>query len=252
MLKISIITATYNRADVVFDAIKSVQSQSYKNIEHIFIDGASTDATSSIIRRNLTPSSVMLSEPDGGIYFALNKGVKVATGDVIGIMHSDDVYADKNVIEDVVRHFKNPEINIVYGDLVYVSNLDGSRIIRRWQPGHFERAKLLSGWMPPHPTVFVRKSIFDRFGYFDTSFRISADYDFILKIFSDNSIGFEYIPRVLVKMRTGGESNANLKKIITKSKEDWVIIRKNGYSIYESIKMLLIKNLSKIEQFFNN
>ncbi|MBT8527053.1 glycosyltransferase [Polynucleobacter paneuropaeus] len=252
MLKISIITATYNRANVVLDAIKSVQSQVYKNIEHIFIDGASVDATYSIISRNLMPNSISISEPDGGIYFALNKGIKIATGEIIGIMHSDDIYADKNVLADVAKYFENPKINIVYGDLEYVSKSDNSRIIRKWRPGFFKREKLSLGWMPPHPTVFVRKSIFDRFGYFDTAFRISSDYDFMLRIFSENSIRLEYIPRVLIKMRVGGESNASLKKIITKSREDWMIMKKNGYSFFSSTRMLLIKNLSKIGQLFNN
>lgn len=251
MLKISIITATYNRADIVLDAIRSVQSQCYENIEHIFIDGASIDGTYSVIDDNLKRNSILISEPDYGIYFALNKGIYISTGEIIGILHSDDFYADRNVLAEVLKEFEDPKINIVYGDLDYVSKSNKLKIIRKWKPGNFSKEKLLSGWMPPHPTVFLRKTIFDKVGHFDTSYQISSDYDLMLRIFSENPIGFKYIPRVLVKMRSGGKSSAGLQKIINRSWEDWSIVKKNGYSTLVSIRILLFKKLSKIQQFFN-
>lgn len=252
MTKVSIITAVFNRADVVGDAVASVHCQLHSEIEHIVIDGASTDNTLAILRGCLDNRAVLVSESDSGIYDALNKGFLLASGEIIGVMHSDDFFADEMVVSDVVAEFANPAVDVVYGDLDYVSKDDPSRVIRRWRSGFFDMRRLAWGWMPPHPTLFIRRSAYERLGGFDTSYRISADYDFILRYFARGGVTAAYIPRVLVKMRIGGESNRSVAKIWRKSSEDWLALRRNGVGALGGLGALAWKNLSKIKQFFSS
>ena len=246
-MRVSIITVVYNNVAHISEAIESVVSQDYHSIEYIVVDGGSTDGTLEIIDKYREHIAICLSEPDRGIYDALNKGFALATGDVIGIMHSDDLFVDEQVVEEVAALFDEPSVDAVYGDLEYVAKGDTNRIIRHWRSGEYSPSRLKWGWMPPHPTLFLRRRVIEQWGGFDTKFRIAADYDVILRYFGKGRIRASYIPRVLVKMRVGGESNKSLKKIIRKSREDYLALKRNGVG---GIGALVWKNLSKMGQFF--
>lgn len=243
-MKVSIITSVWNRRDSIEMAIKSVLNQDYDDIEYIVLDGNSDDGTIDIIKKYESEIATFVSEPDDGIYDGLNKAVSLATGDIIGFLHSDDVFASNTVISQIVSQF-TADVDGVYSDLLYVQNNDEGKIVRKWQSRPFEYNLLAKGWMPPHPTLFLKRHIYQKFGQFDTSFQIAADYDFMLRIFSQN-ITTKYIPQFLYKMRVGGESNKNLKSIIQKSKEDFKALKRNKVG---GIGTLLYKNLSKIKQF---
>lgn len=245
-MKITIITVVFNRVDSIAQAVASLQAQTHPDIEHVVIDGASTDGTLDILRACLDEEAVLVSEPDKGIYDALNKGLARATGEVIGFMHSDDFFADPNVLADVAKAFANPAVDAVYGNLEYVAKNDTSRLIRYWRSGEFDPKKLGWGWMPPHPALFLRRGVIEQWGGFDTEFRIAADYDAILRYFGKGKIRATYIPRVLVKMRLGGESNRSLARIWLKSREDYQALRRNGVG---GLGALIWKNLSKLPQF---
>jgi glycosyltransferase involved in cell wall biosynthesis len=236
-----------NRVATVGQALDSVRSQSWPDVEHIVIDGASTDGTLELLESRRGEIAVLVSENDSGIYDALNKGLALATGDVIGLMHSDDIYTDNGVLADVAAAFADPAIDAVYGDLDYVSREDTGRIIRRWRSGEYSPARLAEGWMPPHPTLYLRRSVIERWGGFDEDFRIAADYDVILRYFGRGRIRPAYVPRVLVKMRVGGESNRSIGRMLRKSREDFRALRRNDIG---GFRTLFRKNLSKIGQFF--
>lgn len=246
-MKISIVTAVFNRVDCISDALESLHRQTHPEIEHVVIDGVSTDGTLELLRSRLCSHAVLVSEPDCGIYDALNKGLVKATGEVIGLLHSDDFFADNQVLADVAKAFNDPAIDAVYGDLQYVSKANTDKVIRHWRAGDYSRAHLGRGWMPPHPTLFLRRSVIERWGGFDTRYRISADYDAILRYFGQGAIRVAYIHRVLVKMRVGGESNRSLAKIWRKSCEDYRALKQNGVG---GVGALVCKNVSKVGQFF--
>ena len=191
---------------------------------------------------------VLVSEPDEGIYDALNKGIKLATGDVIGLLHSDDIYFDENVLAKVALLFEEKNVGSVYGDLVYVDKKDTTKVFRYWKAGEFNENKLRKGWMPPHPSFFIRKEIYDRYGLYDTDFKIAADYDLILRFLGKHKISTLYLPEVLVKMRWGGKSNKSLSNIIQKSYEDYRALKKNTFN--NPLLILFKKNLSKLPQLF--
>lgn len=250
-MKITVITATYNSDRNIECCLDSIAMQTYKNIEHIIIDGNSNDSTLKKIENHPFNSTKIITEPDKGIYFALNKGIKYSTGDVIGFLHSDDFFPHDRVIEDICKEFKkNQSLNAVYGDLEYVSQKDTKKIIRKWKSKPFKPILLGRGWMPPHPSLYVKKKSLESIKGFDTSFRISADYMFILQIFSKEDFKSSYLPKVLVKMRVGGTSNRSLSKIFLKSKEDWNALRKNNFNNMKSVRALVSKNFSKVTQFF--
>jgi glycosyltransferase len=246
-MKISVITSVYNNRDTIAEAIESVLSQDHHDVEYIVIDGASTDGTMEIVRRYEQEIDTIVSEPDRGIYDGLNKGIALATGEVVGFLHSDDLFADGKVLSRIAEAFGRHEVQSVYGDLVYVAKEDASRVVRYWKSGPFERQKLHKGWMPPHPTFYVRREVYERHGAFDTSFRIAADYDSILRFLGREKISTRYIPEVLVRMRVGGASNKSLGNLLKKSREDLLAMRRNGVGNFGS---LLRKNLSKVPQFF--
>ena len=245
-MKVSIITSVYNNEKTIEDAVKSVLSQTYPNIEYIVVDGASKDNTVSVIKKYEDKISTFVSESDKGIYDGLNKGVSLATGDVIAFLHSDDIYADENIISEVVEHFKKTNTDSIYGDLVYVDKEDTSKIFRYWQSGEYSFKKLCNGWMPPHPTFFVKKEFYDKYGKFDLDFGIAADYDFMLRMLGKYKISTSYLPKVLYKMRVGGASNRSLKNIIQKSREDIKALKNNNIG---GLHTIIMKNLSKIPQF---
>jgi glycosyltransferase len=237
----------WNNKDTIKDAIESVLSQTYKNIEYIVVDGKSSDGTVEIIKSYGDNISKFISEKDKGIYDGLNKGIDLATGDIVGILHSDDLYFDIDVISSVVKEFKNNQnLDGIYGDLIYTSKNNTDKVIRYWTSENFNKDLLYKGWMPAHPTLFLKKNIYKKYGNFDLGFKIAADYDFMLRILNDN-IKVKYIPKVFYKMRIGGESNKSIKNILQKSKEDLKAIKKNNIG---GIKTIVYKNISKISQFF--
>ncbi|MBK1621830.1 glycosyltransferase family 2 protein [Lamprobacter modestohalophilus] len=276
-MKISVITTLCNAVQTIDDCLDAMAAQSHADREHLVIDGDSTDGTLERLQRRRDQLGVLVSEPDGGIYFGLNKGLALATGEVIGILHSDDLYADTEVLARVARAFADPAVQALYGDLVYVAADDTRRVIRHWRAGAFRPQRLRWGWMPPHPTLFLRRSVYERVGVFDTGYRIAADYDLMLRVLSQLEGPLEgpgdgqgdrheqgpehrqgrvvYVPEVLVRMRLGGKSNRNLKQIAQKSWEDYQILRRQGLGgppgtgPLGALSALAWKNLSKLPQF---
>lgn len=246
-MKISIITVAYNSAKTIADTLNSVGVQTHPNVEHIVVDGASTDETLALVRNHPNPNIRLVSEPDKGIYDALNKGIRLATGEVVGFMHSDDLFADAPVLQRVAAAFADPQIDAVYGDLQYVRKDNHDEVVRYWQAGAFSRTRLRWGWMPPHPTFYVRRSVYARLGMFDTSYRIAADYDCMLRFLGAGDVRVAYIPHVLVKMRLGGASNRSLKNIVQKSREDYHALKSNKVG---GLGALVWKNFSKLAQFW--
>ncbi len=248
--KISIITATYNCAETLPDCLLSVARQTYRNIEHIVIDGASTDETLSVIYDHINQIDRFITEPDNGIYDALNKGLQLSTGEVIGFLHADDFYATDDVLFKIADAFKDPHVCAVYADLAYVSQTDTSKIIRLWKSNFFERKNLNWGWMPAHPTLYVRRDYYLKIGGFEKKYKISADYLSILKLFSLSQFRTRYIPEVFINMRLGGASNKSINAIFEKLTEDWLALRSCNFSIINTSRAILWKNLRKIPQFF--
>ena len=245
-MKISIITPCYNSAATIGDTLKSVAMQDYSPIEHIIVDGASTDNTLEIIN-SFPHVSVLVSGNDKGIYDAMNKGIAMATGDVIGILNSDDVYTNSRVVSMVMKEFENRMIDAVYADLQYVKYNDLERITRTWHSGTYSKRKFYFGWMPPHPTFFVRRAVYERIGYFNCSLQSAADYEFMLRVLLKNDYKAHYIPEVLVKMRTGGMSNATIARRLRANREDREAWRINNVTPY--FFTIPFKPLRKVLQF---
>jgi glycosyltransferase len=243
---ISVVTAVRNARLTIEACLDSVASQSHADRQHIVVDGLSTDGTTEVIRKRRAGIDEFISEQDTGIYNALNKGIARATGDVIGFLHADDLYAHRDVLAKVATAFRDPEIAVIYGDLLYVSKADVDRPIRYWKAGEFMPRELARGWMPPHPTMYVRREIYAELGGFDESYRIAADYDSVLRIFAREGLRATYIPEVLVKMRVGGASNASLRNVLRKSAEDYRALRQNHVG---GVLSLLAKNVRKLRQF---
>ena len=246
-MKISVITATYNAARTVGACLGSVARQTHPDVEHWVVDGASRDGTRAIVEADRARLAGFISEPDNGIYDALNKGIARATGEVVGFLHADDFYAGDSTLASIAAAFDDPRVDAVYGDLTYVDAVDASRVIRYWKAGPVSRERLKRGWMPPHPTFYVRRSVYQRLGSFDTRYRISADYDCIVRFLFGGGVRAAYIPQVLVSMRVGGISNRSLRTIALKSREDLRIMREHGLG---GLPTLLAKNLGKVAQFW--
>lgn len=245
-MKISIITVAYNSAKTIRDTLESVCTQDHKNIEHIVVDGKSTDNTLDIVQC-FPHVAKLVSEQDKGLYDAMNKGIKLATGEVIGILNSDDMYANRQVLSKVAALFLNKNASTVYGDLQYVDASDVTKVLRTWRAGRFKRSDFYYGWMPPHPTFFVRKSIYDKVGLFDTSLRSASDYELILRILFRYGYKADYIPEIMVKMRAGGKSNASLRHRVLANREDRAAWKLNDLNPY--FFTLYLKPLRKIFQF---
>ncbi len=247
-MKVSIITIAFNSADTIEDTIKSVAGQDYPNIEYIVIDGASKDDTPKIIEKYNEAIDYSVSESDKGIYDAMNKGVRAATGDIIGILNSDDFYADQKVISDVVRAFKaTPDAQALYADLVYVNREDISKVVRYWEAGAYKREKFRKGWMPPHPTFFVRREQYEQLGLYSLELKSAADYELMLRFLYKHESKCIYLPRVITRMRLGGESNVTVKNRIRANKEDRRAWTMNG--LKPAWYTLTLKPISKIGQF---
>jgi glycosyltransferase involved in cell wall biosynthesis len=227
-MKISIITVTFNSAQTLGDTLKSIAFQDYPNIEIILVDGLSNDKTLEIATAfNHLPITI-ISERDQGLYDAMNKGIALATGDIIGILNSDDFYIQSNVISQVMERFQDESIDAVYGDLNYVSSENEHRIVRKWKSGEYHSERFLHGWMPPHPTFFLRKKHYNEFGTFDLEFKRAADYELMLRMLFKHQLKASYIPSVFVHMRTGGASNSSLKARREANREDRLAWKKNG------------------------
>ncbi|NKI36444.1 glycosyltransferase [Wenzhouxiangella sp. XN79A] len=248
-MKISVITATYNVAGTVQDCLDSVRGQGHGNVEHVVVDGASSDGTVELLEGHRDRIDRFVSEPDRGIYDALNKGVAMASGDVVGFLHADDVFSGSSVLSRVAGAFADDAVGAVYGDLQYVKSDDIGGVIRHWRSGEFVPARLRWGWMPPHPTLYVRRSWYERLGGFDLGYSIAADYQWMLRLLSQDDLRVAYIPEVLVKMRVGGASNRSLKNIVRKSREDLRAMRETGVGALGGVGALVWKNVSKVGQF---
>ena len=249
-MKISIITVTYNCVSVLSDCLNSVASQTYNNIEHIVIDGASTDGTLSLLNSKKHQLDTLVSELDEGIYDAMNKGIKIAKGDIIGFLNSDDFYANNEVISKVVSEFKKePSLDACYADLIYVNQLNTSKIVRYFKSSEFKQGLFSKGWCPPHPTFFARRSVYERFGNFDLNFRIASDVELMMRFLEIHKINSRYIPEVWIKMRMGGTTNKNIKNIWAQNQEVISSFDKNGLSV-NLIIFFINKIFSRFKQFF--
>ena len=247
MLKVSIITVCLNNADTLESAMQSVFAQDYTNIEYIVIDGGSTDGTPALLEKHKSKISILISEKDEGMYYALNKGINKSTGDVVGILHADDFYSSNTIISKIANAFESQNSDCVYGDLQYVDRTNPDKIIRNWKSSPYTDGLFLKGWMPPHPTFFIKKKWYDTYGNFNTTLTIAADYELMLRMLHKHKLKASYIPEVLVKMRTGGASNRTLARRIKANMEDRKSWKINN--LKPGLLTLFIKPLGKIGQY---
>jgi glycosyltransferase involved in cell wall biosynthesis len=239
-MNVSIVTVCYNSEATIRDTIESVLAQTYPDIEYIIVDGASSDGTMTIVDEYKDRIAMVISEPDKGIYDAMNKGIQMSTGNIVGILNSDDFYQNNDVVRDVVCKFDSfPESDLVFGDVVFVAPDNLEKIIRFYRSGHFKPWKLRFGWMPPHPSTFVKRSAYDLVGLYSLDFKISSDYEMFVRLFLINKLQFSRINKVLVKMRAGGVSTAGIKSRFLLNKEIVKACRKNG--VYTNLMFVLSK-----------
>lgn len=227
-MKISVVTICYNAAATIADTLDSVAAQTYPEIEHVIVDGASKDNTMAVIKQHGSRVSKIISEPDKGIYDAMNKGLKYATGDVIGFLNADDFYASPQSLSTIADAFKDTGVDACYGDLCYVQQEDVNAIVRYWRSSPFKPRLFEVGWCPPHPTFYARRSVFEKHGNFDASYRIAGDADLMMRFLERDHIRTRYINEILVKMRVGGASNQSLTSIIKQNKEVWRSLKAYG------------------------
>jgi glycosyltransferase len=246
-MKVSIITVTMNSEKYLADCINSVRRQNHKDIEHIIIDGKSTDRTIPIILQNLNHISCWVSETDRGMYDAINKGLQMATGDIVGILNSDDMFASADAVKSIVDCFETTDTDSVYGDLVYVDAVNTQKVIRYWKGVSYKRSRFRYGWMPAHPTFYVRRELIPQFGLYENHYYTAADYEFMARYLFLHKVSSRYIDTMLVKMRNGGISNENLKSRLRANRRDFLAMKKNKipFSFFVSI----LKPLIKLPQF---
>jgi glycosyltransferase involved in cell wall biosynthesis len=219
MQKVSIITTSFNSESTILDTLNSVNNQTYKNIEHIIIDGASKDNTLQIVNDNGLRIKKLISKKDKGIYDAYNKGLDIASGDIVAFLNSDDFYYDNFVIEKIMGIFKDKSIDACYGDLIYVERNNTNKITRYWKSKDYKNNLFKKGFSPAHPTLFLRRSVYQKAGNFNLSYRLAADYEFMLRIFNNIDIKSKYIPEILVRMRNGGATGESIRSILLQNKE---------------------------------
>jgi glycosyltransferase len=248
-MKVSIITVTLNSEKYLSDCIQSVRKQGYANIEHIIIDGKSTDGTLQIIKNYESQLSKWISESDRGMYDAINKGIGLATGDIIGILNSDDVFASEDVIENIVHCFKTEKTDSVYGDLVYVKPSDTEKVSRLWKGVSYKRYRFNYGWMPAHPTFYMKRSLIEKYGPYENHYYTAADYEFMARYLYKHRISATYLEQLVIKMRTGGASNGSIKKRLRANRRDYLAMKRNNIPF--SFIVSILKPLSKIGQFKN-
>jgi glycosyltransferase involved in cell wall biosynthesis len=246
-LKISVITAVYNNVSTIEDTILSVISQTYPNVEHIIIDGASTDGTVDVIRKHVAKIAVVKSEPDHGIYDAMNRGLALAKGDIIGFLNGDDIYADSSVLEAIARTIETQKVDACYGDLVYVDRNNVRKIVRYWKSQAYRGGLFEKGWMPAHPTFYAKRQVYEKYGGYDTTYRRQSDFELTLRFLAVHKIKSAYIPRVLIRMRSGGASR-ELMHILEGNIEAYHACRKHSLKVTPFF--IARKILSRVPQFF--
>ena len=247
---VSIITVTLNSKSVLSDCLDSVANQSHNNIEHIVIDGGSTDGTLTLLNSRRKNLAIVISEPDNGIYDAMNKGVALAKGEIVGILNSDDFYANDQVISNIIKMFtKDPSLEACYADLIYVDRYKTSKIIRYFKSSKFKQGLFSKGWSPPHPTFFVRRSVYEKFGLFNLNYRIASDIDLMIRFLEIHKIKTKYVPEIWVKMRMGGTTNKSLKNIYKQNREILKSLKKQGLYV-NTLGFLINKILNRLSQFF--
>jgi glycosyltransferase involved in cell wall biosynthesis len=246
-LKISIITVCFNSSDTIENTINSVADQKCSDIEYIIIDGLSTDGTVDIIKKHKSVSK-FVSEKDNGIYDAMNKGIKLATGDIVGTLNADDFYANEHVLDEVSKIFKDPTIEACFADLVYVDQQDTNKIVRYWKSREYFPELFKSGWMPAHPTFFVRKSVYQRLGGFDLNYKIAADFELLFRFIEKNKIKTKYLAKTIVKMRMGGTTNKSLNNILSQNREI-ISILTSHYADFSVVRFIVTKLLDRFLQF---
>ena len=247
-MKVTLLTVTFNSESYLEECIHSVISQTYKNIEHIIIDAASTDGTLDIIRRYNSHIAKWISEKDKGMYDAINKGMALATGSIIGILNSDDKLASVDVVEAIVQSFKDQYVDAVYGDLVYVDKQNTNRIIRYWKGFSYKRYRFNYGWMPAHPTFYVRTSLIADLGGYESHYYTAADYEFMARYLYRFRICAKYIPKLIVKMRDGGQSNKTIAIRLRANRRDYLAMKKN--KIYFPLVVSILKPIIKLHQYY--
>ncbi len=243
-MKVSIITVSFNSAKTIADTIESVLSQDFPEIEYIIVDGNSSDDTVKIIRQYENRISKWISEKDQGMYDAMNKGIAMATGDIIGILNSDDVYMNNHVISDLMALLEKQKAQVVFADLILVDQGDDNKVLRYYDSGHFHPDKFRYGWMPAHPTVFVRRELYQKVGPFSTSYQIAADYEMLIRMLAIQKAPYAYLPKPVVRMRSGGASTAGLSRNWILNQEIVRACKENG--IYSNMVMLLLKIPAKL------
>jgi glycosyltransferase len=249
-LKISIITVCYNSSKTIEETIKSVISQNYfNNVQYIIVDGESSDSTLEIISKYVDKIDIVISEKDKGIYDAMNKGIKHATSNIIGILNSDDIFDNESVLSDVAQCFiEDPDLDILYGDLVYVKSNDLNCIVRFWKSSKYYNNYFEDGNVPPHPTLFIKSSVYEMKGFFDLKYKLASDYEFMLRIFKSNIFKSKYLNRLLIRMRLGGATNKNYKNIIFGNFEIYKSWTSNNFKM--PIWFFPLRIFKKIKQFF--
>ncbi len=246
--RISVITVCFNSAGTIRDTLESVAGQSYKDIEHIVIDGASTDGTLAILHEWHMHELRLVSQPDEGIYDAMNKGLALATGDVIGFLNADDIYAGPDILEDIASLFEKQNADVCYGDLVYVKQFDTARIARYWKSCDYKANLFRSGWIPPHPTFFARRPVYETHGNFDLRFRLAADFELMLRFMTRDDIKPVYLPKVLVRMRLGGATNRSFFNVVKQNVEIFRAGRKHNSPI-SPLRFVSTKAMNRMIQF---
>ncbi|MEO8416166.1 MAG: glycosyltransferase family 2 protein [Ginsengibacter sp.] len=248
-MKVSIITVTYNSEKYLTDCIRSVRKQTYGNIEHIIIDGKSTDNTVKIIKKNAASITKWISETDRGMYDAINKGINLATGDIIGVLNSDDMLASADVIMDIVACFDETGKDAIYGDLVYVNAANPQKVMRYWKGLPFKRHRFTYGWMPAHPTFYIRRKLIDEHGGYENHYYSAADYEFMARYLYRFKVSACYLPKMIVKMRLGGLSNSSLYRRLRANRRDFLAMKEN--KIPFAFLVSILKPLIKIPQYKN-
>lgn len=246
-MKISIITVAFNAAHTIADTLESVAGQTHSEIEHIVVDGASTDGTLDVVRRHGQRVARLVSEPDHGIYDAMNKGIRLATGDVIGFLNADDMYPDTGVLARVSAVLEREKLDALFGDAEFVSFARPDQPVRRYRSERFRPDRIAWGWMPAHPTLFLRRRVYERFGMFRTDYRIAGDFELVARMFHGGTLRYRHIPEVLVRMRTGGVSTGGWRNTILLNREVLRACRENG--IQTNLPKILSKYPAKLLEF---
>ncbi len=247
-MKISIITAAFNAADTIADTIRSVRSQTHPDVEHIIIDGGSTDGTRDILDANIAFVDKIVSEPDEGLYYAMNKGIALASGNVVGILNADDVYAHDKVLDRVDETINVHGVQCCYADLVYVDRKNMNNVVRYWTSNTFVPGSFKRGWLPAHPTLFVLSDIYEQFGTFDVDYKIQSDFELSMRFLEINRISSYYVPEIWVRMRMGGTTNRSMANIIKGNLESYRACKKHGLGV--GPMFFVTKIAQRLPQFF--